>query len=264
MKTLVIAECASAHDGRIDAALRLIDAAAQAGADVAKFQYWSDADALADRRHVPAIYRAIYHRYRMPGDWLPTLLAHAQQRNIALGVTCYLPQDVKEIAPYTAFYKVASFEALALDLRDAVARDGEKRVLVSVGMCDEVQVGRIRSAWGWAGRGLALLHCVSAYPAPIEACNLAVIREHGLAGFSDHTGRVLTGSYAVAAGASIIEFHIRLRDTDPSNPDFACALDEDNAAIYVKAIRQVEALMGDGIKSLHPVEQEMAQYRVGS
>jgi len=262
-RTLVIAEAGSCHDGEMWKAAQLVDVAHQVGADIVKFQFWSNANRLADRRAVPAQYREIYRRYQMPARWLQYLSIKARDVGIELMCTVYLPEDVAVVAPYVQRFKVASFEALDEEFIVAHARFG-KPVILSTGMMTAIDLQRF---WG-PGPDFKLLHCVSAYPAPPEAMNLGGIggnwwEEHSpFSGLSDHSRDVRVGGLAVAAGAEIIEAHLRLNDTDPENPDFATAFTPAEFAEYVRNIRFAELVMGDGEKKLQACEREMAQYRV--
>ena len=120
--------------------------------------------------------------------------------------------------------------------------------------------------------GLVLFHCVSAYPAPIEEINLRVVRrltlgwydDGAIAGLSDHTLHPWTGALAVAVGAGMVEFHVRLNDTDPANADYRVARDPREAAEYVRNIRTAETMLGDGNKRVMPSEEPMLRYRVRS
>lgn len=257
MTVKIIAEMASAHDGELDKAKRLIDAAVAVGADAVKLQYFHNPDRMAERRRVPDYYRDIYRRYSVPLDWLPVLRAHCP---IELGCTVFLPEAAALVAPHVDWLKIASFEARDDKLRWAAISTG-KRVLVSTGMCDEKSLHR--SAYDC----VYVLHCVSAYTGLcLRDCNLGAINRYGLDGFSDHVRcecHALTSGYAaVLAGARILEKHLALPDTDPQNPDFPVGLQPDEFAAYVRNVREAEQILGDGIKRQLPCEAEMAQYRV--
>ena len=124
---------------------------------------------------------------------------------------------------------------------------------------------------GDVGRQVTVLACVSVYPCPDAEANLAVLRpsvnefpgQPPYQGYSDHTLHPWTGALAVAAGARVVEFHVRLDDTDPANADFAVARDPLKAAEYVRNIRQAEALLGDGVRGARACEAPMLRYRVG-
>lgn len=259
--TLVVAEAGSCHDGELKKALTLIDVASIAKVDVVKFQYWSDPDALADRRRVPSFYREFYARYKMPLQWLHDLREACHAHGLLLGVTTYLPQDVAPVASYADVLKIASFEAEAQDLLDAhLPYLGHKPVLVSLGMD-----GHKRPVAIWRGAAVRYLRCVSAYPAPVEDLHLQKLWGSGL-GLSDHTDPALTwtGALAVAAGAPVVEAHLKVWTTDPTNPDAPHAMLPDQFRDYVRHIRFAEACVGDGEapEGVLPSEEPMAAYKV--
>lgn len=271
LSTYVIAEAGSCHDGQFDQARRLVDAAVEAGCSAVKFQFWSDADRLADRRRVPDVYRVIYARYRMPARWLAWLSALAVDRDLDFLCTAYLPEDVAVVAPYVRHFKVASFEAEARDLIAAhvpifdedEARERQRRLFVSLGMGARPAVAEAALGSRHSGR-LWCLHCVSAYSAPLDALNLRRIVADELDGFSDHSDPALmwTGALAVAAGARVLEAHLKLNDTDPTNPDAPHAMVPAQFARYVRWAREAEQALGSGMPGEHEAEREMAQYRV--
>lgn len=274
-KTLVIAECGSCHDGELTKALQLVENARESGSDVAKFQFWSNPDRLADRRKVPDRYRQYYRQYQMIPSWLPVLKEACDARSpwtlglrpIELMVTTYLPEDIFVVAPFVDRFKVASFEAA--DKSFIWTHPGDKPIIVSLGMADEIP-GHLTDG----SRRVQLLHCVSSYPAPPEAMNLGVLLPNGddwtyeglmesrFVGLSDHSRHLWMGALAVVAGAEIIEAHIRLDSTDPDNPDFATAFTPAEFGEYVRNIRFAEQVMGDGQKRRQPCEIEMSAYRV--
>lgn len=273
-RTLVIAEIGSCHDGDLTKAKRLIDAAKKAGADVAKVQYWSSAERLAERRRAPD-YREIYAKYQVPREWLPILRAHADAVGIGFACTVYLPEDVWAVAEHADIIKVASFEAndpvLLVALRPALAAG--KRIIVSLGMNgSRTEVGHWLVSGSLSANGLVkCLHCVSSYPTPVEDAALGRLRQDSFFrpqvafdGYSDHTGQSFVGALAVAAGAQIIEAHLKLYDTDRSNPDAgAHAHTPGMFASYVTNIRYAESALGEpSATGPQPCEAEMAKHRV--
>lgn len=248
---MVIAECGSCHDGSVEKADRLITAAKAAGADAAKFQFWSSADRMARRRQAPE-YRDIYARYQVPESWLAALKAECDAVGIEFMCSTYLPEDVPVVAPLVTTMKIASFEANDIGFlaaHVAPLRAG-KNIIVSMGMGADWQVVE-----QWLGRGLLrengarirLLLCVSAYPAPMDAFRLQRLwRPGSAAGLSDHShpSFTLMGALAVAAGATIVERHLRLDDTDESNPDAAAAMRPLSFQAYVDHIRSAEMAVG--------------------
>ena len=257
MRTFVISEAGSCHDGSILRACDLIFAAQKAGADACKFQYWSSAERLAERRNATD-YLEVYRKYGFAWPWLNSLKLLCDERGIEFMCTVYLTEDIPVIAPYVKRFKVASFEAGDHEFIKA-HWPYKKPIIVSTGMMrgsDTITVG-----------GCHYLHCVSAYPTPLDQANLGVLHDEWdgcgwYEGYSDHTHDVLTGALAVAAGARILEVHFRLDDTDPANPDYATALSPGQLKDYISLVRKAELMMGDGIKRPQPAEEAMMRYRV--
>lgn len=266
MHTYCIAELASCHDGDLTRAKRLIDCAAQAGFDAVKLQFYSDAERLADRRHVaactgcdnPTCYRCIYRRYQIPASWVPYLAGYCEKRwqgRVDFLCTVYLEQDIATVEPYVNRFKIASFEAADEVFLEAHRAYGKPRI-VSTGMMDSE---RVRALYG---HGDHLLLCTSSYPTPVDQLNLAAIRRLQLDGFSDHSARVDAGALAVMAGARILEVHIRDWDTSLKNPDYAVALNPAQFVQYVSYARLASVMLGDGFKRVMPCEAAMLPYRV--
>ena len=275
MKTMLIAECGSCHDRRLHRAVALIQAAAAAGATVVKFQFWSDSSTLAVRRHAPELVE-MYERYALPVQWLPLLRDEAHARGIEFACTSYLPQDVGTVAQYADLLKISSFEAQDPELLAAhvPAACAGKQIVVSLGMNASdgmIALNLDGPVLVASGRSFAAdrLLCVSAYPAPHEELGLRELR-HGMStravfsGFSDHSlgTETWTGALAVAAGARIVERHIRLHDTDQANPDYPHAMPPALFAEYVEHIRYAERALGDGTCGVRPSEEPMLKYRV--
>ena len=283
MRTLVIAEIGSCHDGDWSKVLRLLDAARQAGASIAKMQYWSSADRLADRRRVPPECLAIYRRYQVPYIWLDAAKRYCDEIGMELMATTYLPEDVASVAPFVMRFKVASFEARDTEFIQA-HRGYDKSLIVSTGMMDGEQVDALIERSLRVAPIVGVLQCVSAYPAAPSSLSLSTIarwraqqirwrvQQTGSrvadihVGFSDHTdpASIWTGALAVAAGAQIVEAHLKLDETDPENPDAPHAMTPEQFKTYVSNIRYAETCLGDGEKRLQECEQPMARYRVVS
>src|SRR5258705_534056 len=109
MKTFVIAESGSSHAGDLARAIELVHVARDSGADCCKFQYWSSAKRLAQRRNAPEL-EPVYAAFQVPRDWLEKLRAECDEVQIAFACTSYLPGDVWAVAEYCDYLKVASFE----------------------------------------------------------------------------------------------------------------------------------------------------------
>lgn len=265
MRTFVIAEPGCTHEGKLDEMLSLIDMAAAAGADAYKGQWTSDADALCAKRRAPD-YRPSYGWLQYPAEWHARLALRCRSRGIQYGCTVYLPEDISVIDEHVSFYKVSAFEAMDHVLADAYLDrlDGnQKRLYVSLGMGASDTFGSKRPLDSNVLARIWPLRCVSAYPAPLESLYLRQLWEGHLLGLSDHTtpDQILTGALAVAAGASVIERHIRLESASPSNPDYAVAMSAHPFTQYVSYIRLAEVAVGDGdVPEIHPSEEPMLQF----
>jgi N,N'-diacetyllegionaminate synthase len=165
-----------------------------------------------------------------------------------------------------AAYKVASSDNTFVPLLETVAAAG-KPVLISTGLAtlDEVAAARavIRRVWCEHGfdRQLALLHCVSSYPTPPQQANLAAIRTLAdrfgdTVGYSDHTLGIEAAVGAVAVGARIVEKHFTLDKEQSDFRDHQLSADPPELAELVRRIRQVEAMLGDGVKAPQACERD--------
>lgn len=267
--TYIVGEVAACHDSSLDKAFRLIGLCAAIGCDAVKTQWLSSPDRLAERRHAPE-YLAAYRTLAFPREWFPSLKRACEDRGIELIATCYLPEDLAVVAPYVKRFKIASFEATDAHFIALHAEFG-KSLIVSLGMAADP--GAILNAWARAGgkqANVTLLHCLSAYPAPAEEMNLRRLRNlrdyRGYRiGLSDHSRHPWTGALAVAVGdVDVIEFHVRLDDTDSANADYAVARTPEESLDYVRNIRFAEQVLGSGDRRVMPSEEPYLRYRVGA
>ena len=255
----VIAELGSCHDMSLPVAENMIATAHACGADAVKFQYWSSAQRMADRRRAPS-YLNIYKKYQIPVGWLPLLWRKAQGEGIEFMCSTYLPEDVPVVAPFVSRMKIASFEANDVEHLSAHVEPSNagKQIIVSMGMgADHTVVQRV------LGYDVTLLHCVSAYPTPTS--QLAIGRCGYYHGYSDHAGpsHTWTGALAVAAGATIIERHMRSLVTSRMNPDYGHAMGPHDFTTYVSNVRYAtKAVHYPGRYEAQPSEAAMSAFRV--
>ncbi len=257
----VIAELSGNHNGDLARALRLIDAAKEAGADAVKLQTYT-ADTITIDHDGPGFViegglwngRKLHELYRSahtPWEWHADLFAHARKRDI----TCFSsPFDATAIdfleGLDTPVYKIASFEIVDLPLIRAAARTG-KPLIMSTGMASRQEIGEAVDAAREAGaKAIILLHCVSGYPKPPEEANLRRINALTDAfpcpvGLSDHTLGIDVAIASVALGASVIEKHVTLSRAD-GGPDAAFSLEPDELAALVLSVRNAHAALGTG------------------
>ncbi len=263
-KTFVIAEIGSNHGGDFAQITKGLAQAAAAGADCAKLQWTSDPQRMAERRGAGR-YADVYDRFlSWPEEWHGEVRAKCDALGIGCMCTVFLPCDVAVVAPHVARFKIASFEAMDAELLEA-HRPYEQPVLISAGMLNEAEVVELHFAANQ--NGAELLHCVSAYPVPIEEMGLALIRTGLYAGISDHSipSATITGALAVAAGARIVEAHVRINGQDPTLPDYPHAMSEYQFREYVENIRIAELAVGEiEPRRQRDCERAMAPYRVGN
>lgn len=246
--TYVIAEAGACHDGDLRKAYELIAVAAQAGANACKFQWVSDAKKLVERRRAPH-YEAAYRVIQFPVAWHPKLREACGCHGLEYLCTTYLVEDIAVIAPYVSVFKIASFEAQDADF---ISQHRGKPLIISTGMLSRRPMRPLNARW---------LQCTSAYPAPLDEMHLATIRYHGFHGLSDHSGMTWMGGLAVAAGAEILETHIKLDTTDVQNLDAGPhALLPHDYATYVAEVRRAERAMGVPVKSIQASEAAMLPY----
>jgi sialic acid synthase SpsE len=255
---LVVAEAGLNHDGDVGTALELVDAAAEAGADVVKFQSLTAAG-LCHPDH-PAF--GLLRSLELDRAAFERIAVRAAEGGIGFASTPFDESWVGLLAGLgVAFLKVASPDIVTTPLLEAVGAAG-KPVVVSTGMATLDEITEALATLRRAGAGeVVLLHCVSAYPTPPEAANLRAIRtledRFGLpVGFSDHTVGIEAPVWAAAAGAAMIEKHFTL-DTRRKGPDHALSLDPAGFRRMVDEIRRLERSLGTGEKACRSEERSV-------
>jgi N-acetylneuraminate synthase/N,N'-diacetyllegionaminate synthase len=268
-RCFVIAEAGVNHNGDINLAHQLIDVAAYCGADAVKFQTFQPT-ALVSANAATAPYQrrqgltqdGMLRALLLPNSAWRELAVHASERGLIFTST---PFDIASLEVLldleVQILKIPSGELTNLTFISHVAAQCIPVILsTGIGTLEEVEAAVAAAS---RAPNLALLHCVTAYPAPVESSNLRAIvtlsqRFQVPVGWSDHTRGHLTAVAALALGASILEKHITL-DRNLDGPDHAASADPNEFEEYVEAVRAIEAGLGDGTKKPADVELENRQ-----
>lgn len=265
MKTLIIAEAGVNHNGDLTLARQLIDVAARAGADMVKFQTFS-ADRLVTTQALKADYQSqstdpgesqhdMIRRLELTRDTHEVLIAHCKLRGIAFFSTGFDHRSVDLLVELgLECLKVPSGEITNLPYLRHVGGYG-KSVILSTGMATLGEIEAALEVMQQAGtprERVTVLHCNTEYPTPMVDVNLHAMRTIQAAfnvavGYSDHTVGIEVAIAAAALGATVIEKHFTI-DRNLPGPDHKASLEPDELEAMVKAIRNIERAMGDGIK----------------
>ena len=256
----VIAEMSANHNGDLNKAFRIIEEAKTAGADAVKLQtYKPDTITLnsesSDFQIKGGLWdgKTLYELYEWahtPWQWHRPLFDHAKQIGINIFSSPFDQTAVDLLEDLNApAYKIASFEAIDLQLIRYVAATG-KPMIISTGMADAEEIQEaINAAYEGGCKELAILHCVSGYPAPANDYNLRtipdMIERFGLVtGLSDHTLDNTTAISSIALGASIIEKHFTL-DRSGGGPDDSFSLEPADLAALCRDSKTAWEALGD-------------------
>jgi len=256
----VIAEMSANHNGNIDTAMRIIEEAKSAGAHAVKLQtYKPDTITLKCNTDEFCIKgglwdgRTLYDLYEeahMPWEWHKPLFDHAKKVGITIFSSPFDTTAVDLLESLNApAYKIASFEAIDLPLIRYVAKTG-KPMIISTGMASEVEIQEAIDTAKCSGcRQLAILHCVSGYPAPASDYNLQTIQDMRVrfgvvTGLSDHTLDNTTAITSIAMGASIIEKHFTL-DRRGGGPDDSFSLEPADLKALCFGVKTAWEALGD-------------------
>ena len=255
----VIAEMSANHNGNIETAFRIIEEAKKAGADAVKIQTYTpdtmtlDCDSEDFQIHGGLwdgwnLYK-LYEWAHTPWAWHAALFEHARKLDITIFSSPFDNTAVDLLEDLnTPAYKIASFEAVDLSLIKYVASTG-KPMIISTGMADAEEIQEaIDAARSGGCKELAILHCVSGYPAPAQDYNLLtipdMINRFGLVtGLSDHTLDNTTAITSVALGASIIEKHFTL-NRNGGGPDDSFSLEPADLAALCHGARTAWEAIG--------------------
>jgi len=273
-KTLIIAEAGINHNGSLGQAIKLCDAARKARADIVKFQTFrtecnvlKDCDWVKYQKENAPDFKSHWEMLKaleLDDDEFRELKAYCDKTGIGFLST---PSDQPSLELLLSMgvgsFKISSGDVANIPLLRKIGRLN-KIIWLSTGMSTMEEVGVALKTLTQAGTSkekITLLHCHSDYPTKIEDANLSAMLALRDAfgtkvGFSDHTLGTEAAIAAVALGASVIEKHLTL-DRNMAGPDQKSSLEPEIFASMVKAVRNIEKAMGDGVKRITPKEQEI-------
>ncbi len=258
----MVAEVNSSHNGNVDTARRMIDAAADAGCDCVKFQSWS-AGSLYSRTYYKKnpIAERFVKKLSLMSEQLREMSDYCREKGIGFSSTPYSKEEVDFLAGEcrVPFIKIASMEINNLEFLRYI---GNKQlpVVLSTGMAETGEVERaVRTIEDTGNRRIILLHCVSIYPAQVETINLNNViglRERFPdypIGFSDHTLGDAAAVAATALGAALLEKHITL-DAKKIGMDNQMAMEPDALRELVSKCRDIQLALGSKERTVLPEE----------
>jgi len=269
----VIAEAGVNHNGDVGLAKRLVDEAVSAGVDAVKFQTFRTARLVTTGAEKAEYQRAsgpagetqfaMLQGLELSADAHRELIAYCRQRNVLFLSTPFEEEsaDLLEELGVPA-YKVGSGELTNLRLLGHIAGKSRPMVL-STGMATVAEVAAaVRVVRESGNPPLALLHCVSSYPAAAKDINLLAMQTlrsvfHVPVGYSDHTEGIEIACAAVALGACIVEKHVTL-DRSMHGPDHRTSIEPSELKLLVTAVRRIEVALGDGLKVPVAAEKSIA------
>lgn len=271
-KVIIIAEAGVNHNGSIELAKKLIDVAADAGADFVKFQTFNT-DKLVSKETKKAAYQImnindgdnsqynILKKLELSDSMHEELIAYSSQKGIQFLSTGFDEDSVDYLDQLgIPLFKIPSGEITNKPYLQHIARK-DKPVIMSTGMSDLKEIKEALHVLTNEGLNLneiTVLHCTTEYPAPISEVNLMAMNTIAetfkvKVGYSDHTEGIGISLAAVAIGATVIEKHFTL-DKKMEGPDHKASLDPSELKKLVEGIRNIELAMGNGIKTPSPSE----------
>lgn len=272
----IIAEMSGNHNGSLDLALQTIHAAKACGANAIKLQTYTPETMTIDCDKPDfQIKGGLWHGYNLydlykvaqtPYEWHEVMFDYARRIGITIFSTPFDESAVDFLEQLDApAYKIASFENIDLPLIECVAKTG-KPIIISTGMASNDEIGEaVETARSAGCKELALLHCISSYPTPVEHANLKKIsileRDFKvISGLSDHTLGTAVSVAAVALGASIIEKHFII-DRENKGPDSEFSLEPDEFRCLTRDTRDIWVALGDGTFNPQKTEVDSRMFR---
>ncbi|MEO0642507.1 MAG: pseudaminic acid synthase [Pseudomonadota bacterium] len=272
----VICEMSGNHNGSLERALELLEAAATTGADAIKMQSYT-ADTITIDHDGPEFCiegglwdgRKLYDLYaeaQTPFEWHETLFRRARELGVTLFSSPFDESAVDLLEELGApAYKIASFEAVDLPLVAYCASKG-KPMIISTGMANLEEIGEaVSTARANGCEEIVLLHCVSSYPAPDEQSNVRTVPDLGerfgvVSGLSDHTSGSAVAVASIALGGCVVEKHFTLRRAD-GGPDSAFSLEPEEFTALVADCKQAWRALGKATYDLQGSESGSIQFR---
>lgn len=270
--TLIIAEAGVNHNGSIEMAKQLIDAAAIAGVDYVKFQTFK-AEKLVTKDAKQADYQqrnaaddsqySMLKKLELSEAQHEELIAYCMEKGVKFLSTAFDMESVEYLHSLRlGLWKIPSGEITNYPYLKAIAQYG-KPVILSTGMCEMEDVQNavdVLCKHGLKKEQITVLHCNTEYPTPMQDVNLKAMQEIKDAigvkvGYSDHTQGIEVPIAAVALGAEVIEKHFTLDRTLPG-PDHKASLEPNELKAMVDAIRNIEQALGDGRKHVSESERK--------
>lgn len=254
--TYIIAEIGSNHDGRLENALDFVDACAQVGANAVKFQTW-DPPKLYDPTDAEVI--AVLQRYRLPLEWHAVIRDRCALRGVDFLSTPFDVDSARFLRDLgVPAMKISSSDLVYDELVTEIGGYGLP-VILSTGMANLQEIEHALALLGRDREDIVLLQCTAAYPPEIEDANLRALTTlqttFGVpVGLSDHYPGHDTVIAGLALGACVIEKHVTISRA-AGTPDAPFAIEMDELAALVHAVRSIERALGDGVKVCKPSEQ---------
>lgn len=261
-KVLIIAEAGVNHNGSLEMAKKLVEAAKESGADIVKFQtakldsLVSEGARMADyqKRNTGVLenQKEMLRRLLLSFEDFQELAEHCKRTEIGFLSTPFDIESIRFLEPMQKMWKVPSGEITNYPYLVEIGKT-KKKVILSTGMAEMHEIRDAVQVLKANGTGdITILHCTTEYPAPIKEVNLNAMRtlqeEFGYpVGYSDHTQGIEISLAAAALGAAVIEKHFTLDRTLPG-PDHRASLEPDELKAMVEGIRKIETALGSSEK----------------
>lgn len=272
----VICELSGNHNGSLERAIQLLEAAAATGADAIKIQSYTP-DTITIDHDGPGFRvegglwegRTLYDLYgeaQTPFEWHEPLFRRARELGVTLFSSPFDETAVDLLEELGApAYKIASFEAVDLPLV-AYAASKRKPMIISTGMANSDEIGEaVRAARENGCQEIVLLHCVSSYPAPDEQSNVRTVPDLAarfgvVSGLSDHTSGSAVAVASIALGGCVVEKHFTLRRAD-GGPDASFSLEPDEFRALVEDCKRAWRSLGKATYDLQGCERGSIEFR---